>query len=163
MRKYQFTLDKEDGEHINWSRYIFWVDSEGDNRLIGRVSWGSSFSGNIYFIEYFKDCLEESKDLFGFDRISGCDYTNGKLVWKYKNRVPIFIEEKMVSPKRSDLPEILEKLGMKYYDVCEFIDKTNGVCLTDRNFIYPKEDASEFYNVYLHDISLRGMRNRNQQ
>lgn len=147
MRKYQFNC--EAGEKIMWSMYINWIDFKGSNRLIGRVSRLSSPNGAKFVIEYFEDCVKIAV-LAGFGRISGCPVENG-LVFEFPyDMTPLFIEERMLNPRREDLTERLNELGLSIYDRYEFFKKTGGVCSDNNLFLAEDEDASSFWHEVKH-------------
>ena len=151
MRPSRFGLERN--ENVKFTRFIHWVDSKCTNHLVGRVSLVSNGSYNKWFIEYYGDCLNELKQTDDFIMLPGFDHRNNdkSLVLEYPfNFTPHFISQRVVSPKRKDMDSILETFGMTSYSDEEYLDKTHGVCVENKFFISDKEDASDFYNWYLH-------------
>lgn len=144
----------KDKESIDWRLYIHWSDfsNNGKNILVGQLLSIKSLEGNKYIIEYLnEDILRHSK----FNKISGCDYYEGKRLWVYLNRLPLFIQERIPSNKRPDLSRLLKKINLLYYDIYEYLKRTNGICSDNRLFVHTEKDIPDFRNEWLHDISLR--------
>lgn len=154
MREYKFDLCEN--EYVDYSTYIHWVSNECRNYLVGRVSHVNNsreVTHGIWYIEYFNDCLSIVRDMDGFFCIPGCPLRD-HLVYKYINgKVPFFIEQRIINKNRPDLDKVLSRLNMKYLIPLEYIDKTNGVNIENRFFTSHNEDASSFYNLYLHFYS----------
>lgn len=58
------------------------------------------------------------------------------------NMMPYFISERTPSEKREDLWELLEEVGLDYYDRFEWLLRTNMRCGTD-NLIVERADAAQ--------------------
>lgn len=149
MRKLTFKL--KEGDRITYSTYIHWVNSDCTNHLIGRLNRISNPPNNSgWIIEYFEDCLRKIEDSPTFTDIPGCDYSRGKLVFEYRNRTPVFVDQRVINSQRPDLPRVLKQLNMKCLIVEEYIDKTHGICTDNKFFTSHNEDASPYWNYYLH-------------
>lgn len=149
MRELTFPL--KEGDRIVYSTYIHWVDRKCTNHLVGRLSRISNPPNNSgWVIEYFEDCLKKLSQLSYFTDIPGCDPSKGKLVFIYKNRTPVFVDQRVINRRRPDLPKVLKRLNMKCLIVEEYIDKTNGICTDNRFFTSHNEDEPYFWHYYLH-------------
>lgn len=67
---------------------------------------------------------------------------SGSLVQYRVNMMPYFISERTPSEKREDLWELLEEVGLDYYDRFEWLLRTNMRCGTD-NLIVERADAAQ--------------------
>lgn len=141
-------------ESILWQLYIHYSDfsRDGKNILVGQVFEIKSPEVNKFIIEYLNEDILKYEN---FDKISGCDHYEGKRLWIYENRTPLFIQERIPSMKRPDLGDLLEKVKLKYFDLYEYLKRTNGVCSDNRLFVHTDKDIPDFKNEWLHDISLR--------
>ena len=98
-----------------------------------------------------EECLEKCKG-FCFETVLSTD-RNLKLLKRAKdagffircyrvNMMPYFISERTPSEKREDLWELLEEVGLDYYDRFEWLLRTNMRCGTD-NLIVERADAAQ--------------------
>lgn len=162
MREYGFKL--KENEQLIWSLYIHWInprDPEGKNYLVGRVSFVGDGPKQRFIIEYFSDLLPSLQEM-GFERISGCNPNKGRRVWEYPyGRLPVFIEERQINPKRNDLYFWLNKWGLTYYDRYEFFRRSHAMCSDNFLFLSDKEDETHYWNEFKHGYVL-GIPNPNK-
>ena len=144
----------EEKELVLWNLYIHYSDFSdgGRNKLVGQIFEIKNPDTNKFVIEYIsEEILKDSN----FDKISGCDHFNGKRLWVYNNKVPIFLQERLPSMRRPDLPKLLEEIGLEHFDIYEYLKRTNGVCSDNRLFVHTDKYIPNFKNEWLHNISLR--------
>ena len=152
MRPYSFSVKAE--EKIVWELFIHWIDVKGDNHLIGRLVFITKFTESRFVIEYFKDCLADAEK-YNFERISGCPTDNGKYTWEYPySYLPIFVDERMINPNRSDLMFHLGRYGLDIYDRYEFFKRSHGICSDNFLFLSDKEDDTNYWHNMKHGMML---------
>ena len=142
----------DDGNYIR-KLYIHWCDCEGINHLVGSIT--QKFRNNFtqYIIEYFQEEVKKIEGLEGFSQISGCPYEI-RSVFVYTNKTPLFLSERVPNPRRPDLSQLLFKYNMEVYDMFEYLRVSRGVCSDNRYFVYETDDASEYFNEWLHKLNL---------
>ena len=77
-----------------------------------------------------------------FQGIHGLDMSMRLERYYRVNMMPYFISERTPSEKREDLWELLEEVGLDYYDRFEWLLRTNMRCGTD-NLIVERADAAQ--------------------
>ena len=77
-----------------------------------------------------------------FQGIPGLDMSMRLERYYRVNMMPYFISERTPSEKREDLWELLEEVGLDYYDRFEWLLRTNMRCGTD-NLIVERADAAQ--------------------
>ena len=82
------------------------------------------------------------RDLFRASHIIAIAALSMQLIVAAINMMPYFISERTPSEKREDLWELLEEVGLDYYDRFEWLLRTNMRCGTD-NLIVERADAAQ--------------------
>ncbi len=129
-------------------QYIYWCDLDCNNHYVADLIQEID-PPNIYYTIKYRDRVEELENYRGFSRISGCPYEKRK-EFRYVNKKPWFIKERLPSPKRPDLPELLKKWGLKVYDMWEALRVTHGVHFNDRFFVDDSYPVSNYKNKFFY-------------
>lgn len=148
---FTYTIDAEN--KIHRILYIYWIDLMGISHLVGEIEQIYSPSyGVSYAIRYLREELEYlDKNYEDFHRIPGCPYDKGKLEFIYPvGKLPTFVIERVPDPRRSDLSELLSKVGLKVYDMFDYMRRTNAVCGNNHMYVHESRDASDFRGTYWH-------------
>lgn len=91
-----------------------------------------------------------------FQGIPGLDLTKKKNEYIRENMMPVFISERSPMKNREDLWELLEAVGMDYFDPLEWLLRTKTRYSGDNLYVKsPKNFESE---IHIKDISLLGLR-----
>ena len=121
-----YTRPLQGKPHYRNSGIIYAVDRSGNKYSVARVD-----------LERF-DSLPTSI----FQGIHGLDMSMRLERYYRVNMMPYFISERTPSEKREDLWELLEEVGLDYYDRFEWLLRTNMRCGTD-NLIVERADAAQ--------------------
>ncbi len=89
-----------------------------------------------------------------FQGIPGLNLDLKKEEYIRENRVPVFISERVPSPRREDYFELLEKVNMDYMDPIEYLIRTKERYSGDKLFVVPYEDKKTvILNKDTHDTN----------
>ena len=110
------------------------TDRENQHYNIGEVSYERYDDQNFqYVFQPYWNLIEHLPENI-FDGIPGIDMSVRKEKYYRVNMTPSFISKRTPSESRENLWELLEEVGMEYYDRFEWLIRTDKYC-GDDNFI----------------------------
>lgn len=121
------------------------IDKANHQYNIGEVSYERFDDQNFQYVfrPYWKLIEHLPKEVF--DGIPGIDMDIRKEEYYRVNMTPSFISKRTPSESREDLWELLEEVGLDYYDRFEWLLRTDKRCGDDNFFVVRKrEEAAEF-------------------
>ena len=122
------------------SGIIYAVDRRGDKYAVGRVDFERYDDQNFQYIFSPEWSVIDSLPASIFQGIPGLDMSLRLERYYRVNITPYFISERTPSEGREDLWELLEEVGLDYYDRFEWLLRTNMRCGTD-NLIVERAEA----------------------
>ena len=124
------------------SGIIYAVDRSGNKYSVARVDLERFDNQNFQYVFTPDWDTIDSLPTSIFQGIHGLDMSMRLERYYRVNMMPYFISERTPSEKREDLWELLEEVGLDYYDRFEWLLRTNMRCGTD-NLIVERADAAQ--------------------
>ena len=121
------------------SGIIYAVDRSGHKYAVSRVDFERYDDQNFQYIFSPEWSVIDSLPAAVFQGIPGLDMSLRLERYYRVNMTPYFISERTPSESREDLWELLEDVGLDYYDRFEWLLRTNMRCGTD-NLIVEREE-----------------------
>ena len=128
--------------HYRNSGIIYAVDRSGNKYSVARVDLERFDDQNFQYVFTPDWDTIDSLPTSIFQGIHGLDMSMRLERYYRVNMMPYFISERTPSEKREDLWELLEEVGLDYYDRFEWLLRTNMRCGTD-NLIVERADAAQ--------------------
>ena len=113
------------------SGIIYAVDRSGNKYSVARVDLERFDDQNFQYVFTPDWDTIDSLPTSIFQGIHGLDMSMRLERYYRVNMMPYFISERTPSEKREDLWELLEEVGLDYYDRFEWLLRTNMRCGTD--------------------------------
>lgn len=125
------------------SGIIYALDREERKYAVGRVDLERYDEQNFQYIFSPEWSVIDSLPASIFQGIPGLDMSLRLARYYRVNMTPYFISERTPSENREDLWELLEEVGLDYYDRFEWLLRTNMRCGTD-NLIVERAEAPRY-------------------
>lgn len=122
------------------SGIIYAVDRDGDKYAVGRVDFERFDEQNFQYIFSPKWSVIDSLPASIFQGIPGLDMSMRLEHYYRVNMTPYFIAERTPGESREDLWELLEAVGLDYYDRFEWLLRTDMRCGID-NLIVERAES----------------------
>ena len=131
------------------SGIIYAVDRRGDKYAVGRVDFERFDEQNFQYIFSPKWSVIDSLPASIFQGIPGLDMSLRLEKYYRVNMIPYFISERTPSEGREDLWELLDEVGLDYYDRFEWLLRSNMHCGIDNLIVERAENPRSivFENV----------------
>lgn len=126
------------------SGIIYAVDRAGDKYAVSRVDFERYDDQNFQYIFSPEWSVIDSLPASIFQGIPGLDMSLRLERYYRVNMTPYFISERTPSEGREDLWELLEEVGLDYYDRFEWLLRTNMRCGTDNLIVERAEEPRRF-------------------
>lgn len=126
------------------SGIIYAVDRSGDKYAVSRVDFERYDDQNFQYIFSPEWSVIDSLPASIFQGIPGLDMSLRLERYYRVNMTPYFISERTPSEGREDLWELLEEVGLDYYDRFEWLLRTNMRCGTDNLIVERAEEPRRF-------------------
>lgn len=123
------------------SGIIYAVDRSGDKYAVSRVDFERFDEQNFQYIFTPEWSVIDTLPASIFQGIPGLDMSLRLERYYRVNMTPYFISERTPSEGREDLWELLDEVGLDYYDRFEWLLRSNMRCGTD-NLIVERAEAS---------------------
>lgn len=123
------------------SGIIYAVDRSGDKYAVSRVDFERFDEQNFQYIFTPEWSVIDTLPASIFQGIPGLDLSLRLERYYRVNMTPYFISERTPSEGREDLWELLDEVGLDYYDRFEWLLRSNMRCGTD-NLIVERAEAS---------------------
>lgn len=91
-----------------------------------------------------------------FQGIPGLDLDLKKEEYVRENQMPVFISERAPTKNREDLWQLMEEVGLDYYDPLEWLLRTDKRYSGDNLYLISLEDSD--YEINLSDVNSLGLR-----
>lgn len=135
-----YTQPLQGAPYYRNSGIIYAVDRSGNKYAVGRVDLERFDDQNFQYVFTPDWDVIDSLPTSIFQGIHGLDMSLRLERYYRVNMTPYFISERTPSEKREDLWELLEEVGLDYYDRFEWLLRTNMRCGTD-NLIVERAEA----------------------
>ena len=122
------------------SGIIYAVDRSGDKYAVSRVDFERFDEQNFQYIFSPKWSVIDTLPASIFQGIPGLDMSLRLERYYRVNMTPYFISERTPSESREDLWDLLDEVGLDYYDRFEWLLRSNMRCGTD-NLIVERAEA----------------------
>ena len=122
------------------SGIIYAVDRSGDKYAVSRVDFERFDEQNFQYIFSPEWSVIDTLPASIFQGIPGLDMSLRLERYYRVNMTPYFISERTPSEGREDLWELLDEVGLDYYDRFEWLLRSNMRCGTD-NLIVERAEA----------------------
>ena len=133
------------------SGIIYAVDRSGDKYAVSRVDFERFDEQNFQYIFSPKWSVIDTLPASIFQGIPGLDMSLRLERYYRVNMTPYFISERTPSEGREDLWELLDEVGLDYYDRFEWLLRSNMRCGTDNLIV---ERAEEPRRIIFESIDL---------
>ena len=125
------------------SGIIYALDREEHKYAVGRIDFERYDEQNFQYIFTPQWSVIDSLPPSIFQGIPGLDMSMRLARYYRVNMTPYFITERTPGENREDLWELLEEVGLDYYDRFEWLLRTNMRCGTD-NLIVERAEAPRY-------------------
>ena len=133
------------------SGIIYAVDRSGDKYAVSRVDFERFDEQNFQYIFSPQWSVIDTLPASVFQGIPGLDMSLRLERYYRVNMTPYFISERTPSEGREDLWELLDEVGLDYYDRFEWLLRSNMRCGTDNLIV---ERAEEPRHIIFESIDL---------
>lgn len=122
------------------------VDQYGSRFSVGEISYQRFDDQNFqYVISPYWSMIQELPEGI-FAGIPGIDLEHHKEHYYRVNLTPSFVEMRTPGPSREDLWELLEEVGLDYYDRFEWMLRAGKRCGDDNLIVVRKREAKRCYS-----------------
>ena len=132
------------------SGIIYAVDNTGNKYAVGRIDFERFDEQNFQYVFFPEWSVIDALPASIFQGIPGLDMSLRLERYYRVNMTPYFISERTPSEGREDLWELLDEVGLDYYDRFEWLLRSNMRCGID-NLIVERAEASRC--IVFEDIS----------
>lgn len=136
----EYTKPLAGNPYYRSSGIIYAVDRRGNKYAVSRIDFERYDEQNFQYIFSPEWRVIDSLPASIFQGIPGLDMSLRLERYYRVNMTPYFISERTPGEGREDLWELLEEVGMDYYDRFEWLLRTNMRCGTD-NLIVERAEA----------------------
>lgn len=137
----EYTSPLQGSPYYRNSGIIYAVDRGGSKYAVSRVDFERFDDQNFQYIFSPEWSVIDTLPASIFQGIPGLDMSMRLERYYRVNMTPYFISERTPSESREDLWELLEEVGLDYYDRFEWLLRTNMRCGTD-NLIVERTEAA---------------------
>ena len=137
----EYTLPLQGKPYYRSSGIIYAVDRNGNKYAVGRVDLERFDDQNFQYVFTPEWSVIDTLPSSIFQGIPGLDMSMRLDRYYRVNMTPYFISERTPSESREDLWELLEAVGLDYYDRFEWLLRTDMRCGTD-NLIVERAEAA---------------------
>lgn len=127
----EYTLPLQGKPYYRSSGIIYAVDRNGDKYAVGQVDLERFDDQNFQYVFTPEWSVIDTLPSSIFQGIPGLDMSTRLERYYRVNMTPYFISERTPSESREDLWELLEAVGLDYYDRFEWLLRTDMRCGTD--------------------------------
>ena len=136
----EYTSPLQGKPYYRNSGIIYAVDRSGSKYAVSRVDFERYDDQNFQYIFSPEWSVIDTLPASIFQGIPGLDMSMRLERYYSVNMTPYFISERTPSESREDLWELLEEVGLDYYDRFEWLLRTNMRCGTD-NLVVERTEA----------------------
>lgn len=136
----EYTSPLQGKPYYRNSGIIYAVDRSGSKYAVSRVDFERYDDQNFQYIFSPEWSVIDTLPASIFQGIPGLDMSMRLERYYRVNMTPYFISERTPSESREDLWELLEEVGLDYYDRFEWLLRTNMRCGTD-NLVVERTEA----------------------
>lgn len=129
--KNEYTQPLSGKPYYRNSGIIYAVDRRQDKYAVARIDYERFDDQNYQYVFYPEWSVIDTMPPAIFQGIPGLDMSLRLEKYYRVNMTPYFISERTPSESREDLWELLESVGLDYYDRFEWLLRTNMRCGTD--------------------------------
>lgn len=137
----EYTLPLQGKPYYRNSGIIYAVDRNGSKYAVSRVDFERYDDQNFQYIFAPEWSVIDALPASIFQGIPGLDMSLRLERYYRVNMTPYFIADRTPSEGREDLWELLEEVGLDYYDRFEWLLRTNMRCGTDNLIVERAEEA----------------------
>ena len=137
----EYTLPLQGKPYYRNSGIIYAVDRNGSKYAVSRVDFERYDDQNFQYIFAPEWSVIDTLPASIFQGIPGLDMSLRLERYYRVNMTPYFIADRTPSEGREDLWELLEEVGLDYYDRFEWLLRTNMRCGTDNLIVEHAEEA----------------------
>ena len=137
----EYTIPLQGKPYYRNSGIIYAVDRNGCKYAVSRVDFERYDDQNFQYIFAPEWSVIDSLPSSIFQGIPGLDMSLRLERYYRVNMTPYFIADRTPSEGREDLWELLEDVGLDYYDRFEWLLRTNMRCGTDNLIVERAEEA----------------------
>lgn len=137
----EYTIPLQGSPYYRNSGVIYAVDRAGSKYAVSRVDFERYDDQNFQYIFSPEWSVIDTLPTSIFQGIPGLDMSLRLERYYRVNMTPYFISERTPSESREDLWDLLEEVGLDYYDRFEWLLRTNMRCGTD-NLIVERAEAA---------------------
>ena len=137
----EYTLPLQGKPYYRSSGIIYAVDRNGDKYAVGQVDLERFDDQNFQYVFTPEWSVIDTLPSSIFQGIPGLDMSTRLERYYRVNMTPYFISERTPSESREDLWELLDAVGLDYYDRFEWLLRTDMRCGTD-NLIVERAEAA---------------------
>ena len=127
----EYTLPLQGKPYYRSSGIIYAVDRNGNKYAVGQVDLERFDDQNFQYVFTPEWSVIDTLPSSIFQGIPGLDMSMRLERYYRVNMTPYFISERTPSESREDLWELLEAVGLDYYDRFEWLLRTDMRCGTD--------------------------------
>lgn len=142
----EYTTPLEGTPYYRNSGIIYAVDRNGNRYAVSRIDFERYDDQNFQYIFSPEWSVIDSLPASIFQGIPGLDMSLRLERYYRVNMTPYFISERTPGEGREDLWELLEEVGLDYYDRFEWLLRTNMRCGTD-NLIVERTEAPRQFDI----------------
>lgn len=137
----EYTLPLQGKPYYRSSGIIYAVDRNGNKYAVGRVDLERFDDQNFQYVFTPEWSVIDTLPSSIFQGIPGLDMSMRLERYYRVNMTPYFISDRTPSESREDLWELLDAVGLDYYDRFEWLLRTDMRCGTD-NLIVERAEAA---------------------
>lgn len=141
----EYTLPLQGKPYYRNSGIIYAVDRNGSKYAVSRVDFERYDDQNFQYIFAPEWSVIDALPASIFQGIPGLDMSLRLERYYRVNMTPYFIADRTPSEGREDLWELLEEVGLDYYDRFEWLLRTNMRCGTDNLIVERAEEARHIH------------------
>ena len=137
----EYTMPLQGKPYYRSSGIIYAVDRAGSKYAVSRVDFERYDDQNFQYVFVPEWSVIDTLPASIFQGIPGLDMSLRLKRYYRVNMTPYFISDRTPSESREDLWELLEEVGLDYYDRFEWLLRTNMRCGTDNLIVERAEEA----------------------